>query len=229
MSAPISIAKVAQEIRFRCHLPEDSSLVGFVTEDDILRLLQSAVNRLSALIHKVYKGRLFIKNSVLTAQAGIDLLSLPPATQQLRSVLWLTPGGATVELTEAPFGAFEVTSKVWDVATPPMYVLEGEAIRLVPAPARDEQVRVSYNEVMSISSLTDTIVGRPGFEQFLTAQVSIWIKERESNDPSLFMKELEDAISLIITEAESRDQGALTGVRESGSGLGSYRKARWVH
>src|ERR1044072_2002038 len=150
MSFPISIqTDVVDQVVFRLHIPTPA--VGeFITPTHMLALVKSAVNRLSGLLTRSFGDGYFAEDMTILTQEDVDVISLPPNFETLRS-LHLVHENKAYELERADAADFDLTSRNW-LEGLPRYTVEANVIRLFPPPDRAFTLRVGYSSSLSVTA-----------------------------------------------------------------------------
>lgn len=218
MSFPISIqTDVVDQVVFRLHIPTPD--VGeFVTDTHMLALVKSAVNRLSGLLTRSFGDGYFAEDMTFQTQAGVDVISLPPNFETLRS-LHLIHNDKAYELERAEPEDYSIEATNW-LSHLPRYTVEANVIRLTPPPDNEYTLRIGYSSALSVSALTDTIYGQLSWAEWLVADICCKIRQREQRPYDEFMQDkllIEDAIK---SQAAQRDRSGSVQVRDARGALG---------
>lgn len=222
MSFPISIqTDVVDQVVFRLHIPTPAS-GEFITSTAMLSLVKSAVNRLSGLLTRSFGDGYFAEDMTFQTQEGVDVISLPPNFETLRS-LHLVHENKAYELERADPEDYSIETRNWTQCLP-KYTVEANVIRLTPPPAGEYTLRIGYSSALTVSALSDTIYGQLSWAEWLIADICCKIRQREQRPFDEFMQDkmlIEDQIK---SQAAQRDRSGSVQVRDA---RGALRENAW--
>ncbi len=224
MAQTISISDLATDVAFRLNTPAFAA-GEFVSDTQILRLLQQSLGRLSGILARCYGDGILTSAQTLTTVPGLDLVSLPQSFTTLQS-LHLRIDGVSHELSRSDLGDRGGIATTWTADALPTYRIEGYALRVYPTPDAAYTLIATFTDVLAITALTDTIQGEPAWADYVVADVCARIRQREQKDAGEFVAERTLVETAIRDESVSRDRGGVVQVRDTYGALNAQPKRR---
>jgi hypothetical protein len=240
MAIDIQVGDIIDGVQFELHLPGFSS-GDFITTDAIGMLVRASAAKLSGIMTRLYSDALFAETATLTAQAGLDLVSLPANMGTLRSVHWIQDSHA-YELCRADLHEFTAESEswgqpsdyVWNNATLPRFTLEANVLRLVPTPSKVYTLRIAYTTgifLPATASYEDlrilTFPGQIGWKEWMIADIAYRVSKREQKDGSVYLNDMAIAEAQMKDHISQRDRYSTYQVRDTRNAPDFRSRRRW--
>jgi hypothetical protein len=207
-------------LRARARERADMVNSGFVTDtaDSLDRLINSAAQRLHAIIVQKFGNDYIVKSSTFNTVAGTSSYNLPSDFFKLLGVD-LTIGSAPSNLKKFEFRERNVYRAATVSAfgnSLPRYRLEGSILRLYPAPNAAylgtfwyiPQLQVNGGSTNLLVNGADTVNFDNGWEAFIEFDAAAQMLIKEESDPSAMIAERTKIEHDIEVTAENRDAGA---------------------
>lgn len=240
MSWTVSVGQITGSVRYRgsYELPMGQSY----DDDDIgtglmLDFVDSAYREAYDMMATADVDR-FVTSSLLQTTGGVDVYSLPTDFYRLRGVDAMQgPAGATLlgndwfRLEPYGFAERDRYRSVRYQAAIPKYHLEGQSIRLAPAPQGLVSINLWYVPVPPrLVSADQTVDMVNGWEETIVQMVLCRCMERQRQDCSDFKVELTRQVTRLMDNSRDRDRGSpkrAIDPRAAGGGILRRRRSTW--
>lgn len=186
MSQNVTVSTLQERVRVLCGLPTLTTSTT-VTLADMLVFLQSSCKLLGAIV-KERAGENYLSSSgTLTTQAGVSFVSLPSQCSDVLRLSWQRSASEEIDLTLATVDELRAYPSTWSGDVAPRYALIGNTIELFPTPDAAYALRIYYTTGLYVTALTDTLVMRDGWDEWIVARACRYVRMAQQKDGSEFV------------------------------------------
>ena len=208
MARTFTVSELITLIRERSNTERSN----FVTDDEIIRLIDQAYTKLYDLIVSKFENY-YIDEHSFTTDGVNQFYDLPATFYKMVGLdqLQNTSGSGDNALTVRPFNfnernrynniLFAVTAAAFY-----RYLIQGTKIKILPQPDSGITFKMWFVPAPpKITSAAQTIDGIAGWEEVVTLTAAIQVMNKQELDASALKREQAEAIDPVITMATERD------------------------
>jgi hypothetical protein len=170
MSKTYAVSTLIERARVLCGLPAFTTDTT-VTTAAALDFAQAACEMLGGIVGERSEENYLAAFDTLTTQAGVEIVSLPDACNDLLRLSWLRSASEEITLERAVIDEFVAYPHQWSGNIRPRYRIIDNAIDLFPTPDAVYTLRIYYTTGIYVTSTASTIVCRPFWDQWITMQL----------------------------------------------------------
>jgi hypothetical protein len=215
MGVQVSLASLKTQIRQRTDRTADDPINGFVTDSELVSMINNAWRGADDLIINTYEDYRNVQATPILTVSGQRDYPLPSDFLKLRGVDALITGNQYVTVQECPWkerNRYSYFLIPWIISPNGVsfryHVLDHYTIRFMPSPnIGGNTIQLSYvNTLPPMVNTTDTIEDYNGWiSTMIIADVGRMIMLKEESDPSGFIQELMDCEQNVRRMAKNHD------------------------
>lgn len=178
----VSLTTIRERVRQICDLPPFTSSSS-VTDAAVLDFIRTAVALLAGIVKERSGELYFVQSTDIATANGVATLPLPTNFDHLIRIAWIKSAQEEIQLELASSDEFEAYPNRWG-AVRPRYRLVGQNIELYPTPDAVYTIRVYHSTGLYPTLVSDSIVCRDGWDQWVTLQTAVLVRSRQQKDAS---------------------------------------------
>lgn len=205
MARAVTLAAVRTQVRQRAQM-ENST---FVLDDELRSYINASVCELYDLLVAARGKEYYLSSQTFTTTANVTLYNLPSDFYDLVGVdLAVNGRNVTLRRYEFPERNRYQNPVVLPAFTPLVYGIEGEKLRLLPAPTGAQSVTVWYVPAPPLYTGDSVYIdGIAGWEEYIVVDCVIKCLQKQESDASSFFAQKEALRRRIQAMSTMRDQG----------------------
>jgi hypothetical protein len=211
----VAASDLTEDVRVRLTLPAFASGSGFLSTEQVYRMLSQSCRALSVVLHNAFGDTDFLTRSTATTVAATATIAAPSGMHRLVSVHWNRSSTEAVQLrtaTEHDLG--NLSSRSWDELRP-AYMLSRSTIYLYPVPSAAYTLTLQYTTGVVTSAVTSatTFDAEPLWDEWIVLDVCEKVANKE--EKPRFAAERGRVEAMITKNAGKRDQFAVHSVGDN--------------
>ena len=228
MATVFNIAEMTADVARRCNVPTFSSTTN-VTSGQVTYWLTQSARSLSALLRqKQCEDNDLLTSATLTTIADFELVSLPADCGEIHALIWQKSSSDYRLLEPAALDDFQESTaptQAWGSA--PMYRLEGNTIRFLPASTEAETLTLIYTNHLDLAGETN-FQSRLDADLWITLTVCERVLQSKGRDASPISAEKAMLETNLFSSARRRDAYGPSTIRDVRSRRGrTASRDRW--
>lgn len=192
MSQSVAVSTIQSRVCQMCDLPTTLTTTTTVTAACMLDFIKTSCTLLAAVVKEYSDEQLLTSYGTITTTANVAAVTLPNNFSDLIRIAWLKATNEEVLLEQAV--SDEWFPMPWSGATNPWsgygrirYRLKGaNTIEFYPTPDAAYTLNLHYTTGIYVTSTSDTIVCRDGWDQWITLMTCTMVRARQQKDGSEF-------------------------------------------
>ena len=223
MAHTVNVSDLVTKVRERSNKEKSN----FVTDDEIVRLLDSAHRELYDLLVGTYEDYYVSTHSFTTTPEQREY-ALPTDFYKHKSVEYSPDGGTTwITLVRFSFqerNLYQNQTIFFRIPTNDIlkYNVIGDELWLLPIPSQSISCRLYYTpapKTLTTSATpaateTNTIDAVNGYDEYMVLDATVNVLAKQQLDPSFHYAQREEAKRRVMRSAENRDEGQPWGVTD---------------